>query len=29
MTSSIKLNLWKRYYKDVKKICNENQEEFK
>ena len=29
MTSSIKLNLLKSYYKDIENICKKNQEEFK
>ena len=29
MTSSITLNFLKNYYKDIKNICEENQEEFK
>ena len=29
MVSSIKLNFLKTYYKDIKNICKENQEEFK
>ena len=29
MTSSKILNLLKSYYKDIKNICKENQEDFK
>ena len=29
MTSSVALNILKSYYKDIKNICKENQEDFK
>ena len=29
MTSSTALNFLKSYYKDIKNICKENQEDFK
>ena len=29
MTSSITLNFWKSYYKDIKNNCKENQEDLK
>ena len=28
-TSSVALNFWKRYYKDINNICKESQEDFK